>query len=430
MKLILFPKNEIGSTLIGVALLTLVMGFLMSGGIYLLNTYDAIQTKINTENTTQNLKQAIENFVGIHKRYPCPARIDLAPDASGFGQEDCGISDVSGRDSLGVKIGTIPVRTLNVPDSSIVDGYGRRFIYAVTTELTASDGTADVVNGMGAITILHSVNGNEETLSNEEGFIVYALMSSGADDRGAYDITGKEISPCVEGTIAGENCDFDDAIFKTTVASTIGADTDFSHKFAFVAKGPAFYWHTGQWSECGRKYTRGNPTAQSLWSGTSNVSEYGHTAATPICDASHQERLVECRKKQGSSADVVDTDCSHSPRPISLRSCAIGPCEWVQRAPTCSVEEEPSSDTQNQREMCETRVRAKTNFSNNAISSAESSNERKIKQECTSEHNGSVAPRSFRHNTRRHQTSCSEPPCTPSRNGRVSSSGECRHTCM
>lgn len=323
------------------------MGFLMSGGIYLLNTYNSVQTKIETEDKTRSLQDAIQNFVGIHKRYPCPARIDLAPDASGFGQEDCGIDDVSGRDGLDVLIGTVPVRTLNVPDSNIVDGYGRRYIYAVTTDRTAIDGTADVVNGMGAITILHSVNGHEETLSNEAGFVVYALMTSGADDRGAYDINGNEISPCVEGTIAGENCDFDDAVFKTTIVSTTGADTDFSHKFAFVAKGPAFYWHTGPWSECGRKYTRGNPSDQSLWSGsgTDNRSAYGHTAATPICDSSHQERLVECRKKQGSSADVVDADCSHTPRPVSLRACAIAPCEWVQRAPTCSGDPEPEPPT-------------------------------------------------------------------------------------
>lgn len=334
--------NSQGSTLIGVALLTLVMGFLMSGGIYLLNTYNSVQTKIETEDKTRSLQDAIQNFVDIHKRYPCPARIDLAPDASGFGQEDCAIDDVSGRDGLDVLIGTVPVRTLNVPDSNIVDGYGRRYIYAVTTDRTAIDGTADVVNSMGAITILHSVNGHEETLSNEAGFVVYALMSSGADDRGAYDINGNEISPCVEGTIAGENCDFDDAVFKTTIVSTTAADTDFSHKFAFVAKGPAFYWHTGPWSECGRKYTMGNPTDQSLWSGsgTDNRSAYGHTAATPICDASHQERLVECRKKQGSNTDVVDTNCNHTPRPVSLRACAIAPCKWVQRAPTCRGEPE------------------------------------------------------------------------------------------
>lgn len=325
MKNLFSIHNQSGSTLIAVALLTLVMGFLMSGATVLMDVYDKTSTRIETENNTLELQDALQNFIGIHKRYPCPARIDLAPDAPGFGQEDCsGIADVSGRDGLGVKIGTAPVRTLNVPDKSIIDGYGRRYIYAVTTQHTADDGSADVLNGKGAITILHSVNGREETVSSEEGYIVYALMSAGEDDRGAYDISGNEILPCDGSRIAGENCDFDDAVFKTTIVSNAIEDDDFTHKFAFVARGPAHYWYTSPWSECGTQ----NSGAE--WSGQNRGAV---TAATPVCFASYQEREVTCRDKQGN--DVDDGLCDHTPIPAGFRACAIGRCAWDTRPARC-----------------------------------------------------------------------------------------------
>lgn len=351
--------SQQGSTLIGVALLTLVMGFLMTGGIYLINTYDAVNKDIKSSETTANLQEAVKNFAGIHKRYPCPAPIDLAPDAPGFGLEDCGISNVAGRvDELGnpidVKIGAVPVRTLNVPDHMIIDGFGKRHVYAVTTNMTANDGSADVVNGHGAITIMHVVGSYEETLSDIEGYVVYALMSPGEDDRGAFDINGKEILPCEVGTIAGENCD-NDATFYTTLKSSVGDSTDFTHNFAFVANTPAHYWNMGQWSECGKKFTKGNPSSQSKWngSGSNNESEYGNTAAKPVCFASNQERQVVCRDKQGN--DVANEECNHTKEPVDFRSCAIGPCRWKRLQPSCSGGSTPEPEPPTR--MCTKTVR-------------------------------------------------------------------------
>lgn len=307
-------KEDKGSSLLGVALLTLVMGFLMSGGIQLINTHNAVQAKIESEEKTYGLKAALKSYVRLHKRYPCPAKIDIPPDQSGFGQEDCSIADVSGRDGLGVKIGTVPVRTLNIPDNKIVDGYGRRFIYAVTTDRTASDGTADPRNGQGAITILHSLDGFEQSVSTPEGYIIYAIMSPGQDDRGAYDINGNQVLPCDSTSLAGENCDFDDALFKTTETATAGKNTDFNHKFTFVARGPEHYWYTSPWSECGKQLNG------IKWSGQTRGSV---TASRPVCFSSYQERQVVCRDKQGN--DVSDTMCQHTDTPLEMRSCSIGP---------------------------------------------------------------------------------------------------------
>lgn len=332
-----FVSSQTGSTLIGVALLTLVMGFLMTGGIYLLNTYDAVQTDIKSSEKTADLQAALRNFIDINKRYPCPTRMDIAPDQPGFGLEDCTITDVSGRDGLGVKIGAAPVRTLNVPDSLIVDGFGRRHIYAVTTDLTANDGSADVRNGLGAITIMHKLGDHEETLSNHEGYITYLLMSPGSDDRGAYDINGEEILPCETGTIAGENCDMSDATFYTTVTQSVGDSTDFTHNFAFAANTPAHYWYTGPWSECANKYTNGHPShTQAEWNGTN--SHYNNTAAKPECFSSSQERQVVCRDKQGN--DAADENCNHTAKPIDQRTCAIDKCEWDIQTPSCRYENE------------------------------------------------------------------------------------------
>jgi len=107
-----FISQQAGSSLIGVAILTLVMGFLMTGAIYLMQNYDSIKSDQKTVDTSITLQQGMKNFVAINKRYPCPARIDIAPDQPNFGLEDCSIANVSGRDGLSVKVGIFVMKTV------------------------------------------------------------------------------------------------------------------------------------------------------------------------------------------------------------------------------------------------------------------------------------------------------------------------------
>jgi hypothetical protein len=293
----LLMHTQKGSSLIGVAILTLVMGFLMTGGIFLMKNYDVIKADQKTVDTSIALQEALDNFIAIEKRYPCPAPIDVAPDVTGFGLEDCSISDTAGRDG-NVKIGAAPVRTLNIPDKMIVDGYGKRHIYAVTSSMTVP--SADILHGLGSIYIYDEAG---ISVSKNEGYVTYALLSPGKDDRGTYDIQGREIAPCPTGTTAGENCDGNATFVSSSKKIFRGEATDFTHSFTFKASSFEYDWVANDWNDC-----------------------------DGICFSGSQTRTVTCQDKQGNtvpSAEESDIDkCGHTSRPILSRACSLGACSW------------------------------------------------------------------------------------------------------
>lgn len=315
----IFSKQTVmgqsGSSLIGVAILTLAMGFLITGAIHLMQNYDMIQSDQKSIDYSRNIEDALKNFVAMEGRYPCPAPFNAAIDTAEFGKED-GVAcagaptpgatfRVNGRDPDGagplppltIRVGAIPVRDLNIPDAMIADGYKKRYIYAVTENLV--NGTENPTIGLGGITI------NDQdgiSVSDTPGYVVYALISPGEDDRGTYDINGNLLEPCDIEAMAGNNCDFinpatADATFVTTTKSFgVGLNT-FTHNFAFHANSMAYRWHVDPWSDC-----------------------------NGVCNAGTQTRTFQCRDTKNDPADPLD--CAHTPTPIDSRSCPLPPCTW------------------------------------------------------------------------------------------------------
>lgn len=324
-----FARKEDGSSLIGVAILTLVMGFLMTGAIYLLQNYNTIKARQSTVDIVQTVQEGLDNFASIYKRYPCPARANIAPDQTGFGLEDCSIPNVDGRSNSSVKIGATPVRTLNIPDKMIADGYGKRHFYAITASITTG-GPLGLAGGPDAGTalpnlktilgeiILHDAAGH--SVSNTKGFVTYALISPGTDDRGAYDLQGALIAPCARSGLASENCDEDGTFLASNKNIFRGEANDFTHSFAFKASTATYNWSTGNWSDCG--------------SNASNVEWSNNPYPPPICFSSYQAREINCIDQQGNE-DVTATGCAHTPPPETERACSLGPCSWEVRYPNC-----------------------------------------------------------------------------------------------
>ncbi len=313
---------EQGSSLIGIAILTLALGFLITGGIYLMQNYDVIHSDQESVDHFRDVQTALNDFVAREKRFPCPAPLDLAPDtiaADGteFGKEGStactgalydGTYRATGRDGIAVRIGAVPVRSLHLSDKQMVDGYGKRYIYAIT-EALATTGT-DVRNDLGAITI-NTQNGH--SISDVSGQIVYALISAGSDDRGAFNMQGDMILPCEAGTVAGSNCDFianptPSATFVSSTEKSFGVgSSSFTHSFAFQANAVPYKWNAGPWAEC-----------------------------DGVCFSGDQDRTVHCEDHRGTT--VIDSFCSHTPKPIIFRVCSLPPCYWDANAwGTCAA---------------------------------------------------------------------------------------------
>jgi hypothetical protein len=187
------------------------------------------------------IQDAIQDYYTVNGRYPCPAPLTADIDVAGFGREvgaDCtaaptgGTFRAQGRDGRWVRTGTIPARTLNIPDKYSFDDYGKRLIYAVTEQYAVQG--SPVAGDAGAITILDG-NGNNATA--DPGNVIQVVFSMGDDPNGAYNVNGLNIQACDTSVVSGENCDFDsDATFMNTVSKSRNEQngTMFVHDISYI----------------------------------------------------------------------------------------------------------------------------------------------------------------------------------------------------
>ena len=253
-------KNQRGSSLIAVCFLIIILS---AGGVYLLNLYDRIeifQTEEFTNNKEQTIKNALQEFALLEGRYPCPAPLNSDFDTADFGIEppdadaatpehECAgapVRDVDGefivpgRLSANVRVGAIPVRTLNLPDKYIADEYGTRFVYALT-ENYGNEDYVDLQAG-GAITITDSTEVNH--ITREPGTAIFALISPRGDGNGSFDKNGNLLSACNGTGLSGQNCDFqiagtgDASFISSSLKSDNYTDEDnyYTHNLEFAAE--------------------------------------------------------------------------------------------------------------------------------------------------------------------------------------------------
>lgn len=288
-------EKQGGFSLIETCFGLLVIGFLLVAGIYLYqlhSTYKRIQV---TEHNTKIVQTALQDFIHKNGRLPCPASNTAPLDSPEFGMEvaDICTGDHDGvtRDSTSrVMIGAVPVRSLNISDTMIVDGWRQRFIYAVTEDF-ALDG-ADMGGTEGKISVT-DVNGN--SLSSAAGKAIFALLSPGQDQRGAYDMDGNLMKPCEAETTGGENCN-GDAKFVDSVYKNFSDTSLLTSNMSFGANLTRYDWA---------------------------VEDYG--ACTGVCGAGTQTRVVKCVNHKG---DKVDEALCKGPKPQATRSCDSIQCKW------------------------------------------------------------------------------------------------------
>lgn len=300
-----------GSSLIGMAFFIVVLGFLITGAIYMFQNYDLIHSDQESVDNSRSVELALDDFMEREGRLPMPAPLDAAMDSSTYGLEQAalvsGTYRMLGRDGKFVRVGAIPTRTLNISDKIMFDGYGKRYVYAVTEDMTNT--SADIRHDLGAIS-LKNVTGPSASeiaagisLSDIDGTISYALISLGDSDKGAFNEDGTLIAPCSGTGLAAQNCSFlngtnNPAQFVTTGEKTFGmGDSSFTHKFTFQSNAIPYKWNVAAWNDC-----------------------------AGVCFSGAQDRPVSCVNNR--SEVVAETNCAHTPKPDTNRLCALPPCYW------------------------------------------------------------------------------------------------------
>ncbi|MDE1151888.1 MAG: prepilin-type N-terminal cleavage/methylation domain-containing protein [Micavibrio sp.] len=102
---------------------------------------------------------------------------------------------------LRVRTGGLPFRTMGLDESYAEDGYGDRFVYAVTERLAS---TPDKYNKDGGAISVKDVN--NRLIDNNAGQVHYIVLSNGPDRAGSYTHDGKASLACSATAADGTNC--------------------------------------------------------------------------------------------------------------------------------------------------------------------------------------------------------------------------------
>jgi len=207
-----------GFSLPEVAVSLAVTGIVAGAYFDVSRTSKEIKTNNDIVAKLTRIEQAIDVFVANNGRLPCPAS-RIAPLASTtYGIEtNCNSAAPAGTvDSGLIRIGAIPVRTLDLPDDFMIDPWDNRITYAAAVGLAQNnvnyDNFSTTLPDVIRINDANNIRKNTDNVPGvRESIISWVVLSHGKNGNGAY--TSKGIGKTCTASLDQENCN-DDAIFR------------------------------------------------------------------------------------------------------------------------------------------------------------------------------------------------------------------------
>lgn len=237
-----------GFTLIEMSVVIAIIALISGGGLIMIGAALQGQRVQDTSERLDKLQLALKDYSNAFGRLPCPASLTAAPDAAEFGVGS-GTGDVVGGvcadpaancsaatfTSGDIAAGAVPTKTLGLPDTDALDGFGMRFTYAVDTRMTvalALRRCEQTNTDIGNITV------NGDTGGVRTSKAVYVLLSHGVNGHGAYTAGGGALRRNMSVTTSNEleNCDCTSAAASGTfdgvfVQRTVSGDTESATTF-------------------------------------------------------------------------------------------------------------------------------------------------------------------------------------------------------
>lgn len=220
-------SRNTGFTFIEMAIILVILGT-MAGGLLVLANKKIDQNKFDvTVERIETINNIIKKYAQKGFILPCPASPTASLNSEEFGKsDDCSAASpaladlivANGGTNEEVWIGSPPTRELNLPDSTMFDGWGNRLRYAVIKKLAVEPAEYSVYVSTvttGGIQILDGF-GNQILPETDNNSVSYVLLSYGKDGKGAKRRTGvSSDSNCPANSTVkqDENCD-DDAVFR------------------------------------------------------------------------------------------------------------------------------------------------------------------------------------------------------------------------
>lgn len=230
--------QKFGFTLIELSVVLIVIALITGMGMMAtLGTLESAR-RASTQNKLDVIEKALMDFRNRYDRLPCPGDITLTDSSSVYGLEAANVNectggspaaeDVSGNNGIQHYLngypptvsGSVPARTLGLPDEYMFDGWGRRFTYVVDAHVTMPNAFSIIPpNANNCSLWVKDSGGGYRSGDDTRGGAMYVLVSHGPNGHGAYVSGGSRVSA---GSTNGDeltNCRCDSAAQSTGNAS-------------------------------------------------------------------------------------------------------------------------------------------------------------------------------------------------------------------
>lgn len=238
-----FNQRSVGFTLVEMAIVLVILGFVLSALLLPLQAQREQVFQAQTDATLQNAKRALLGFAQSRGRLPCPA----IPASNGMEQPLGGGACTQG-------IGFLPAATLGIQPTDAqgfaLDGWNNRILYAVTQSNVGGAGTPDfttagemanvgianlasdlrVCNSATGITAVACSAAPEANYSiNNAVAVIYSIGATGTQAIGGADETANLNDADANGII-------DDGVFVShDVTSAGAANGEFDHIVTWIS---------------------------------------------------------------------------------------------------------------------------------------------------------------------------------------------------
>lgn len=236
--------NQKGYTLAELAISTSILAMLAVGGLSIMGKKNEADNLKETYMKLEKIEAALESFIRVNRRVPCPAGPQLSSDNSTnnshqyFGYEvayndaqadgddsdfqECdndaaddgnGDSDLNddgvmnANDLLENATGAVPVRTLGLPDDYMYDGWDRKFTYRIARGAGHED-HFDISSFHGDIGIMDRKGIHKTDINNlppNNNGAIYVIISHGSNGKGVAWGKNASIAPTPASGVEGQN---------------------------------------------------------------------------------------------------------------------------------------------------------------------------------------------------------------------------------
>jgi len=193
-------KNLSGFTLLELSIVLVIMSLMLGGILAALAQQSRIAKNAELEMKMDAIEQALVAYASdlTNLALPYPANHSIAYSNNCFGRmwENGACSDLPKNGSSNVSSGTVPVRSLGLPDEYAFDPWGNRFTYKVSDVVANYPGKVAIlpfsVNGISASLMFpgHITVRDPTGVSTIATAVVAAIISHGPNGFGAFSVDG------------------------------------------------------------------------------------------------------------------------------------------------------------------------------------------------------------------------------------------------